>query len=67
MGLVQETKAEKSIEALKKLTPQTAKVIRDGKQIQINADELVPGDILTLETGNNIPADGRLLQTHNLE
>ncbi len=67
MGLVQETKAEKSIEALKKLTPQTAKVIRNGKQEHISAEELVPGDIIILESGNYIPADCRLIDTHNLQ
>ena len=65
MGVVQEQKAEKSIEALKKLTPQKAKVIRNGKKTEINAEDLVKGDIIILETGNYIPADCRLLETYN--
>ena len=67
MGLVQETKAEKSIEALKKLTPQIAKVIRNGKVEQINAKDLVPGDILILEAGSFVPADCRLIETFGLK
>lgn len=67
MGLIQETKAEKSIEALKKLTPQVAKVIRNGIQEQVYAEELVPGDILTLEAGCSVPADCRLITTSNLK
>ena len=57
MGLVQEARAEKSIESLKKLTPQIAKVIRNGNLGEINAEELVPGDIIELEAGNYVPAD----------
>ena len=67
MGLVQEEKAEKSIEALKKMTPQLSRVVRDGKQEQINAEELVPGDIVFLEAGNNVPADCRILESTNLK
>ena len=67
MGLVQEAKAEKSIEALKQMTPQLAKVIRNKKTMQINAQELVPGDIIILEAGNNVPADCRLINTYNLK
>ena len=67
MGVVQEQKAEKSIEALKKLTPQKAKVIRNGKKTEINAEDLVKGDIIILETGNYIPADCRLLETYNFQ
>ena len=68
MGVVQEAKAEKSIEALKQMTPPKAKVIRDnGKSKEINAEELVPGDIVVLESGNYVPADCRLLESHNLK
>ena len=67
MGVVQEQKAEKSIEALKKLTPQKAKVIRNSKKTEINAEDLVKGDIIILETGNYIPADCRLLETYNFQ
>ncbi len=67
MGLVQEEKAEKSIEALKKMTPQIAKVMRNRTTIQINAEELVPGDIIILEAGNYVPADCRLIESYNLK
>ncbi len=67
MGVIQEAKAEKSIEALKQMTPQIAKVIRNGKKIDINAEELVKGDIIELEAGNFVPADCRILESHNLK
>lgn len=67
MGVIQETKAEKSIEALKKMTPQLAKTIRNGKVSLINAEELVKGDIIVLEAGNFVPADCRILESHNLK
>ena len=67
MGVVQEAKAEKSIEALKEMTPPRAKVIRNGISEEINAEELVPGDIVILEAGNYVPADCRLLESHNLK
>jgi len=67
MGLVQEARAEKSIESLKKLTPQIAKVIREGKIQEINAEELVPGDIIELEAGNYVPADCRIIEGFNLK
>ena len=67
MGVVQEAKAEKSIEALKQMTPQITKVIRNGKTTEINAEDLVKGDIVILETGNFIPADCRIIESHNLK
>ena len=67
MGVIQEAKAEKSIEALKQMTPQIAKVIRNGKKIEINAEDLVKGDIIELEAGNYVPADCRILESHNLK
>ena len=67
MGVVQEAKAEKSIEALKEMTPPKAKVIREGITKEINAEELVPGDIIILEAGNFVPADVRLIETFQLK
>ena len=67
MGVIQEAKAEKSIEALKQMTPQITKVIRNGKTTEINAEDLVKGDIVILETGNFIPADCRIIESHNLK
>ena len=67
MGVIQEAKAEKSIEALKKMTPPMAKVIREQHLEQTNAEELVPGDIIILEAGNYVPADCRLLESYDLK
>ncbi len=67
MGVIQEAKAEKSIEALKKMTPQIAKVIRNGKTTSINAEEVVKGDLIVLEAGNFVPADCRIIESHNLK
>ena len=67
MGVVQEAKAEKSIEALKEMTPPKAKVIREGITKEINAEELVPGDIIILESGIYVPADCRLIESFNLK
>ena len=67
MGLIQEERAEKSIESLKKLTPQIAKVIRDGEPKEILAEELVPGDIIELSDGNYVPADCRIIEEFNLK
>ena len=58
----QEYRAEKATEALKRLMPHKAKVVRDGETKQVDAAEIVPGDILVLDEGDNIPADGRLIQ-----
>ncbi len=67
MGLVQETKAEKSLEALKDMSSPTAKVRRDGKIKTIKSTEVVPGDIVLLEAGNFVPADCRLINSYNLK
>ncbi len=67
MGLVQENKAEKSLEALKKMSAPTAKVIRDGVQVTIDGEDVVPGDIVVLEAGNYVPADCRLIKSFNLK
>lgn len=63
MGVIQEAKAEKSIEALKEMTPPKSKVIREGITNEINAEDLVPGDIIILEAGNYMPADGRIIES----
>jgi len=67
LGFVQEYKAEKSIEALKKMVSLKAVVVRDSIEHEIDARELVPGDIIILETGEKIPADARLLDIVNLQ
>ena len=67
MGLVQESKAEKALEALKNMSAPHARVIRDGKEQLIQASELVPGDIIFLEAGDFVPADARLLKSSNLK
>ena len=67
IGVVQESKAEKSLEALKKLSEHAAKVIRDGKEQVIPARELVPGDIVILETGDYVSADLRIIEAVNLK
>jgi Ca2+-transporting ATPase len=67
LGVVQEFKAEQSLEALKKLSAPLAKVIRGGQMEQIPAQELVPGDVFFLEAGDYVPADGRLFEAVNLK
>ena len=67
IGTVQENKAEKSLEALKKMSSPTCVVRRDGKLVELKAEELVPGDIVILEEGRTIPADLRLIQSINLK
>ena len=65
IGVIQESKAEKSLEALKKLSSPTSKVLRNGKNITIDSTLLVPGDIIELEAGNFVPADCRLISSYN--
>lgn len=67
MGLIQEEKAEKSLEALKKMSAPNAKVRRNGKIREIEASKVVPGDIVMLEAGNYVPADCRLIDSYNLQ
>ena len=66
-GVLQESKAEKSLEALKKMSAPTCKVIREGSITQIDSCDLVPGDIVFLETGCYVPADIRLIESNNLK
>ena len=67
MGVIQEARAEKSIEALQKMTPQITKVIREGITMEIDAIDLVPGDIIILEAGNYVSGDCRLIESYNLK
>ena len=67
IGVAQELKAEKSLEALKKLSSHTAKVVRNGSMVVVPSSELVPGDIVVLETGDYIPADLRVIEAVNLK
>ena len=67
IGVVQESKAEKSLEALQKLTDHASKVIREGNLTVVPAKDLVPGDIVVLDTGDFIPADIRLVEAVNLK
>ncbi len=67
IGVSQEAKAEKSLEALQKLTNHASKVIRNGEVTVIPAKELVPGDIVVLDTGDYIPADLRIIEAINLK
>ncbi len=66
LGVYQESKAEKAIEALKEMSAATSRVIRDGKHISVRSEELVPGDIVLLEAGDAIPADGRIIECAGL-
>jgi Ca2+-transporting ATPase len=67
LGLRQESKAEESLAALQKMLKNIARVRRDGQAIEIDAEELVPGDIVLVEAGNRVPADGRLFVAATLE
>ena len=67
MGVMQESKAEKALDALKNMSAPHARVIRDGEEKVIGASELVPGDIIRLEAGDFVPADARLLHSVSLK
>lgn len=67
IGVTQENKAEKSLEALQKLSSHAAKVIRNGELTVVSSSNLVPGDIVVLETGDYVPADLRIIEAVNLK
>ena len=67
MGVYQEGKAEKALDALKNLSAPHARVIRDGEEKIIEAAELVPGDIILLEAGDAVPADGRIIESASMK
>ncbi len=67
LGVVQESKAEKALEALEKIAAATSKVIRDGHQISIKSEDLVVGDIIVLEAGDAVPADCRIIECASLK
>ncbi|MEW6635264.1 MAG: HAD-IC family P-type ATPase [Actinomycetota bacterium] len=66
IGFVQEYRAGRAIEALMDMVPQTATVLRDGRKLQLSASQLVPGDVVELQSGDRVPADMRLLSERNL-
>jgi len=67
LGFVQEYRAERAMEALRRMAAPTSSVVRDGQEIEIAAREIVPGDIVALRTGDRIPADCRLIEAVNLK
>ena len=67
MGVIQENKAEKALDALTNMSAPHARVIRDGKEVIVDAKELVPGDIIVLEAGDFVPADARLIRSVSLK
>ncbi len=67
LGVLQESKAEKAIEALKQISAATSKVLRNGSQQVIKSEDLVVGDVIVLEAGDAVPADARLLECHSLK
>ena len=67
MGVIQESKAEKALDALTNMSAPHARVIRDGKEVVIDAKNLVPGDIILLEAGDFVPADARLIKSVSLK
>lgn len=67
LGVVQESKAEAAIEALQEIAAATSKVLRDGKLATIKSDELVPGDVVVLEAGDSVPADGRIIECASMK
>ena len=67
LGVIQESKAEKAIEALKEMTAATSKVLRDGKMVTVKSEELVVGDVIILEAGDAVPADARIIESNSLK
>ncbi len=67
LGVIQESKAEEAIEALKKMTAAKSKVLRDGVIVSIESDQLVVGDVIILEAGDSVPADARLFETASMK
>ena len=67
LGVLQESKAEAAIEALQTMTAATCKVLRDGKMAVLHSDELVPGDVVLLEAGDAVPADGCIIESASLK
>ncbi|MBP3588021.1 MAG: cation-translocating P-type ATPase [Clostridia bacterium] len=67
LGVIQESKAEAAIEALQNMTAATCKVLRDGKMVVLPSTELVPGDVVLLEAGDSVPADGRIIESASLQ
>ena len=67
VGVVQESKAEKALEALQQMTTPKSLVRRNGEVIEVNSEDLVPGDILVIDAGRFIPADVRLIESANLQ
>ena len=67
LGVYQESKAEKAIEALQEMAAATSKVMRDGKLVHVKSEDLVVGDIVILEAGDAVPADGRLIENASLK
>ncbi|MBE5816970.1 MAG: cation-translocating P-type ATPase [Clostridiales bacterium] len=67
LGVFQESKAEKAIEALQEIAAATSKVIRDGRQITVRSEELVVGDVIVLEAGDAVPADARIIECASMK
>jgi len=67
LGVIQESKAEAAIEALQTMTAATCRVMREGKMVVLHSDELVPGDIVLLEAGDAVPADGRIIENASMK
>ncbi|MGA1843466.1 MAG: calcium-translocating P-type ATPase, SERCA-type [bacterium] len=66
LGFFQEYRSERAVEALKRMASPTARVIRDGEECVIPSEDLVPGDMITLQTGDLVPADARIIEAYNL-
>ncbi len=67
LGVIQESKAEKALEALKEMTAATSKVLRDGEMIHLKSEDLVVGDVILLEAGDAVPADVRVLESASMK